>query len=154
MGTHRIIRPSLKCLAFLLVLCLTPLCFGESVVVRILSEVDGEPLADQAVTARLLYGNKTEVLHLETNSGGEAFIEMPKEKPQSLNVSVKVSLDDYSCTCRILADTDTVLREGVATDGHGRSLKLVTQAPKQIIFLARPASIRKRMIYLFAGSRT
>src|SRR6266516_7394855 len=119
-----------------MVLCLAQLCFAETVVVRVLSEADGEPLVGQAVTARLIYADKATVVHEMTDFAGEATIDLSRIKPQSLSVSVKLDLEDYSCPCRATADTDTVLRAGLARDGHGHSLKLVTDAPKEIIFFA------------------
>ena len=153
MGNKRLIRRALICLAGVVVLCLAPLCFGETVIVRVLGEADGEPLVRQAVTVRLHYGNKTTVVHELTDFSGEATIDLSRIKPEALSVSVKLDTDYYSCTCRVKADTDTVLSKGLARDGHGKSLKLFNDAPKEIIFLARPASIRKRLIYVLAGSQ-
>ena len=62
MGTKRLIRRALIGLAGVAMLCLSSLCFGEIVIVRVLSEADRLPLAGLDVTARLRYADKVQEL--------------------------------------------------------------------------------------------
>ena len=160
MPTNRPLVRLLKCLVLLVALLLCPLCFGESIVVHVLDEKHGQPLPHEAVVLRLTYGDKAKaagihemVMNLDTDSNGEAQFLMPSEKLDSLDV--RVNLTDYSgrCSCRIVADPEKVLRDGVTVGPHmSRSAKSSTNAlsqPGQIFFVVRPYSLLERVLFSY-----
>ena len=145
MANQRILLRPLNCLAVSLVLCLTPLCFAESVVVQVLGN-DKQPVPHQEVTLELRYetlGRPT-VRNQSTDLKGEARIELPEGfRSKSLAVEVNFTPDDQHCSCRVRADVDTVMREGltVVTPAHGsKSAEPIQPTPGHIIFVAQPAT--------------
>jgi hypothetical protein len=155
-ATKQFIQRALKGMAVLAVLCLGTLCFGETVVVRVISGVEGLPLSGQPVTMQLRYGKTateeahTILLRYTTDFSGEAEFPLPLAKPQALNVDVKFEAKGLRCSCRVLTETETVLREGltVANPAHGsKTPAVVKPRPGQIVFIARPSSFLQKVIY-------
>jgi hypothetical protein len=145
MANQRTLPRPLNCLAISLILCLTPLCFAESVVVQVLGN-DKQPVPHQQVNLELRYetlGRPT-VRNQTTDLKGEARIELPEDfKSKSLAVQVNFTPDDQHCSCRVSANIDTVMREGLtvvtpALDSQSRAPSQPT--PGRIVFVARPAT--------------
>src|SRR5208282_1693342 len=144
MANQPILARPLNCLALFLVLCLAPLCFGESVIVQVLGK-DGQPIPNQDVTFGFRHEKLSPpVVRTErTDRNGEARIVLPQLKPKTLDVEVNFTLSDMRCSCRAHADTETVLREGLQIVSRSRGFRSPAPdhpTPGHIVFVARPAS--------------
>ena len=158
MATKRFIQRALKGMAVIAVLCLGPLCFAESVVVRVVN-MNGEPLGEQPVTMQLRYGktatgeDRIIVLRYITDLSGEADFQLPLAKPQALGVDVQFAAKGLHCSCRVVTQTDTVIREGITVvhRAHGSKTSptspTIQPRPGQIVFIARPASLFQKVMY-------
>jgi hypothetical protein len=159
MATDRILLRALKGLAFLMVLSLAPLSFGQSVVVRILNVRDGQGIANRPVEVRLFYAKTAYdnsynvVQHYETDAQGKVTVPMPLfNGPATIDVAIDVAPQTWHCSCHVFAKTDTVLKKGItATSGirASRSAVAVERKPGSIVFLARPASFLEKAMYKF-----
>jgi len=147
MANQSILQRAMQCLAIVLALSLSSLCFGEAVVVQVLNGKDGHPVPEQPVTMQLGYANSkyTMVLTQTTDANGEARIQLPPARPETLEVHVDLAHtpDDLQCWCRVLAKTETVMREGLKVAGRSRTSKSsapIQPTPGRIVFVARPSS--------------
>lgn len=153
MANRRTLLRPLNCLALLLVLCLGPLCFSESVVVQVLNSRDGTPIPDQFVTMQLRNASAKTVMALNsrTDSNGKAHFLLPQTQPETLNVEVQLSAPALHCTCQTLVNTESVIREGlIVVSRRIRNSKLsapVQPAPGHIVFLARPSSLLEKVLF-------
>jgi hypothetical protein len=152
MANRQIFLRAVQSLALLLVLCLCPLCFGESVVVQVLHGRDGTPVPDQLVTMQLRFANATSVMALNsrTDSNGEAHFRLPPATPETLEVEVNFAPNALHCSCRVLANTETVMREGLIVAGRTRGYKLsspIQATPGHIVFVARPAVLLEKVLF-------
>lgn len=159
MENPRFLLRATKYLAIFVLLLLAPLCFaecprcfGDSVVVQVLAN-DGQPVPEQTVTFELRYKklDYTMVKNQRTDSNGEARIQLPPAaRPESLAVDVNFTPDDLHCSCRVHADTETVMLKGLTVDGRPRNVKLsapVPSAPGRIIFVARPSTHWEKVLF-------
>lgn len=88
-----------RCLAFFSVLCVSPLCFGQVVKVRVVDASDEHPLVRQNVSVVLMYGQGEPApahagtnlnLHFETDAHGEAQFRLPEPNPRRLLAQVRL----------------------------------------------------------------
>jgi hypothetical protein len=152
MANQRTFLRPLNCLALFLVLCLGPLCFGESVVVQVLNGMDGTPVRDQFVTMQLRNASAKTVMALNsrTDSNGKAHFLLPQTTPESLNVEVQLSAPALHCTCQTLVKTEAVIREGLVVSRRIRNSRLsapIQPAPGHIVFVARPSSLLEKVLF-------
>jgi hypothetical protein len=144
-----LLRP-LHCLAIFLVLCLGPLCFGESVVVQVLNGRDGKPVPDVTLQLRFANATNTMVMNFRTDSNGEARFQLPQATPESLKVEVAFTSSGLHCPCRVLADAETVMRQGLTVARRARGSKLfapIQPAPGHIVFVARPVGRLESILF-------
>jgi hypothetical protein len=142
----------MQCLAILLVLCLGPLCFGESVVVQVLNGRDGTPVPDQFVTMKLRNANATTMVALNsrTDANGEARFQLPQTLPTALDVEVALTQPGLHCPSHLLGNTERVMHDGlmVAARMHGSKLSAPIQtAPGHIVFVARPSLLLEKVLF-------
>jgi hypothetical protein len=156
MATNRNRFRVLKCLAIWMVLSFASMCFGESVVIQVLSRKDGQPLSGKVVTMEFRYAktagreNQDIALNLRTDSNGEVEFQMPSARPEFLAVLVDLNPSGLHCSCRVLASTETVLREGLTVADRTRAANTsapVQSAPGHILFVARPPTLLEKVIY-------
>lgn len=144
MANPRILLRTLNCLAVVLALCLCPLCFGESVIVRVLNGSDGKPVADQFVTMQLHFAKPGTMmtLNVKTDDKGEARFQLPNLTPESLEVELELSHAGLHCPHHVFSSTESVMHQGlmIAARVHGSKLSAPIQtAPGHIVFVAQPS---------------
>jgi hypothetical protein len=147
----------LRYLACVLFLCPCYACYGHSVKIRIVSEKDGQPLKNQAVSVSFLY-DKTEktppnldpILHLQTDVNGEASFSLPEPAPAHLGAVVHLTSENWRCGCMALTDTQEVIRNGITVPQTSQKAAAaphpVQAQPGEIVFTARPLTFFERIL--------
>jgi hypothetical protein len=149
-----------RCLVFVLLLLVEPLCFAQAVTVRVVNAADGHPLQKQQVSVSLLYekGEKTPAkyeanLSLETDANGEARFTLPEPTPPHILAQVRLTSEHWRCGCGVLAASGDVIQKGIVGPLPGGEPKKTTAslkaAPGEILFVARPLSFFERLLYPF-----
>jgi hypothetical protein len=128
-----------------------PLCFAQTVTVRVINGKNGSPLPRQNVTISLIYekGEKTPAkysaqLNLETGNNGDTHFTLPEPPPAHLATSVRMDWSRWRCPCTLLDATQNVIQFGVVkAETSGKE----SGAPKpgEILFVARPLSLFYRL---------
>jgi hypothetical protein len=139
------------CLAILVMLFLCPLCFAQSVTVRVV-DTTGQPISDQVVTAHFLFANPANdrAFNQRTDANGEALLQLPQPTPEAMDVEVGLVQTNLHCSCRVLAKTERVMREGLTIAGRTRGVKSskpIPPTPGHIIFVARPPSLLEKVLF-------
>jgi hypothetical protein len=111
---------------------------------------DGHPLAEQFVDVRLLFGDGDKILHLKTNSSGEARVSTVYGKPDSLEIAVAFSAPEVSCAYKLRIKTEKVLEEGVVSHAD-RDASGPSAAAGQIVLVARPRSRLQKVAGIITG---
>jgi hypothetical protein len=140
-----------------LLLCVTPLCYGQEIRVRIINGKNGHPLPKQQVSVVLLYeGSETKpakydaVQHLDTDANGVAQFFLPEPGPAHLSIGVRLTSEHWHCGCDVaaLVVTKELIQKGIVK-GRGLSSpgKPVTAALGEIVFVARPFTFFETLLY-------
>ena len=139
-------------LVCVLLFALGPLCFGQAVTVRIITDKK-VPLQKEQVALSLLYekGGKTPakfdpILHSETDKEGEARFVLPDPAPAHLSVRVKLGSPYWHCGCGAFAETQEVIRDGIV-DSAAKPKAFSKAKPGEILFVVRPLSFFERLLY-------
>ena len=138
----------MRALALVLLLC--PVCFAQSVRVRVINGKDGRPLPKQAISVQFFYEKPAKVsppLHLETDSNGEAQFSIPEPTPAHLFVHVALTNEYWHCACGFMGDTETVVHKGVVEAPPKAPIAPANREPGQIVFVARPFTFVERLLY-------
>jgi hypothetical protein len=148
-------------LAFVLMACLGPPCYAQTVTVRVINANDHRPLRNQLVRVALLYDKgettpqKFEAeLSFQTDANGEAHFAFPEPPPAHIDVRVRVERGRWHCGCLLLAVTQDIMNRGIVESAASaneleRSPDLVKGVPGEIRFVVRPASFWERLLYPF-----
>ena len=156
MRKHPVLLRAGKWLALAMVLCLAPLCFGESMVVKVLNGSDGGPVADQLVIvefrSKMSAGEETRKILVRrvTDPSGEALIPVPLIKLEDLNIQVNFSAKGMHCSCRVQTEIETVIREGLIVPHRARLAKTshpIQAGPGHIVFVARESSLLEKIVF-------
>lgn len=138
-------------LALILLLC--PVCFAQSVTVRVINGKNGRALRKQAVSVQFFYEKPPGVsppLNIETDSNGEAQFNLPDPIPPHLNVRVTLTSEHWHCACGLMANTETVVHKGVveiAPEKTKTSTALANPEPGHIdLFVIRGDICTKTMM--------
>jgi hypothetical protein len=141
-----------KALGILLGLLLCPHSFGETVTVRVINEKNGHPLSKQPVVVQFLYEKGTKVsenneavLHLETDSSGEAKFSIPQVIPETLWVRANLTTEHWDCDCMLLTGTKEIIHKG--WNGRRNHPGPHNAIPGHIVFTAHPFTLLERLLY-------
>jgi hypothetical protein len=136
------------CLTCFLLLCSSPVCYGQAITVRIINGKNGHPLPKQHVLVSLLYeGSETKpqkydaVQQLDTDANGVARFILPDPGPAHLSVGIRLTSEHWHCGCGIpaLVLTKELIQKGIVESRDlGSPAKPVTAGPGEIVFVARP----------------
>jgi hypothetical protein len=148
-------------LVFVLMACLGPPCYAQTVIVRVINANDGRPLKNQPVSLSLLYekGETTPAkydpnLNLQTGANGEVGFVLPNPAPAHMAAQVRLTSEHWHCGCMVLAVTQDVTQKGIVDSAASasesrRSPALAKAVPGEILFVARPLSFWERLLYPF-----
>lgn len=148
----------LRCLLPFLLSCISFPCAAATIRIRIISSKTGQPLQNQRVSIALLYdkGEKaplgyTASSQLETDANGEAELNLPEPAPTRLGIMVHLTSEDWHCACSALAETQTVIRNGILVGEPDNKVKIrneIVQAePGEVLFTARPFTFLEKLLY-------
>ena len=153
MAKPSVLLRAAKCLALAAVLWLAPSCFGELVVIKVLNGGNGAGVANQLVTVQLRYaksaGKPNDIQIQRTDSDGEMRFLVHDIRPESLDVKIDFDGKGLKCSCRVKAEPETVLREGLVV-GRGslpKNSPPIQAEPAHIVFIARPSSFLEKVMY-------
>ncbi len=147
-------------LSWLLLLWISPSCFGQVIRVRIINGENGHPLPKQQVSVTLLYDKKYDkeipakydaVLNRETDANGKAHFKLPEPPPVHFSALVPVDWSRWKCACGILGSTDDLIQKGIMwpepTNKSKNSDALFMAAPGEILFVFHPLTFFERLFY-------
>jgi len=140
-------------------LWLCPLCFGQSVKIRVVNANDGHPLPKQNVSVVLVYdagekhpANYDAKLDLETDGNGEVQFLLPQPAPVHFVAQVRLTSEHWHCKCLALVATQDLVQKGIVQTAGTELPKSATGSkaePGVMLFAARPFTFLERMIYPF-----
>lgn len=150
----------LRNLSYVLVLLVSPSCFAQEVVVRVVNATNGQPLGMQHVSVSLLYekGEETParyeaILNSETDAKGDAHFTLPEPAPRHISALVRLTSEHWICGCGVVASTEDVIQKGIVgvlpTGESKKSTAALKAAPGEILIVARPLSFFERLLYPF-----
>jgi len=148
----------LRCLLPLLLSCLSFPCAAATISIRIINSKTGQPLQNQRVAVVLLYDKGEKIplgyaasSQLETDANGEAQLSLPEPPPSHLGITVHLTSEHWHCACSDLAETQTVIQNGILVGETDNKLKIgnkIVQAePGEVIFAARPFTFLEKLLY-------
>jgi hypothetical protein len=148
-----------RCLRYvfwILVPWVTPLCFGQTIGIRVVNDKTGRPLPKQRISISLLYekGEKTPakydaVLNIETDEKGESQFNLPEPAPAHLAAAVHLTSEHWRCGCGVLVTTQDLIQKGILGPRSPASGNPVKAEPKEIMLFARPLTLFERLLYPF-----
>jgi hypothetical protein len=133
-----------RCLAWLCLLWISPVSFGQAITIRVVNSKNGRPLPKRHITVHLLYekSEKTPLqydalLQLKTDVHGEARFTLPEPAPTHFSALVRLS-PHWRCGCLALVTTQEVIQKGLAKGqgSTGATIPVATE-PGEISFAAR-----------------
>jgi hypothetical protein len=141
---------------WILVPWVTPLCFGQTIKIRVVNDKTGQPLPKQPISITLLYekGEKTPAkydaaLNIETDEKGESQFNLPEPAPAHLAAQVHLTSEHWFCGCSVLVTTQDLIQKGIAGPRPVKSGNPVKAEPKEIMFFAHPFTLLERLLYPF-----
>jgi hypothetical protein len=134
-----------------------PICFGQTIKVRVVNGKTGHPLQKQPLSISLLYEKSEKepakyekVLNLETDSMGESQFDLPNPAPSHLGAVVHLTSEHWHCGCVVLVTTQDLVKKGVVSamqNANADASRPQVQAePREILFVARPLTLFERLI--------
>jgi hypothetical protein len=140
--------------AFTWALVLCHICFAQEVKVRVINGLDGRPLPKQAVFVQFFYEKPARIsppLHIETDADGEAQFSISKPPPENIDVRLALTSEHWHCACRVMADTEKVLREGILQVARSNvpnaPIAPANKEPGQIVFIAAPFTFIEKLMH-------
>src|SRR6266403_4890281 len=134
----------------------TPLCFGQTIRIRVVNEKTGHPLPKQPISVTLLYekSEKTPAkydaaLNIETDEKGESQFSLPEPAPAHLAAQVHLTSEHWHCGCGVLMATQELIQKGIVGPRYNETANPLKAEPKEILFLARPFTFFERLFYPF-----
>ena len=140
----------LRVLVLMLWVC--PVCFAQSVKVRVLDGKAGRGLPKLSISVQFLYekpASASTPLRLETDANGEAQFSIPEPAPAHLFVVVALTSEHWRCGCGFMGDTQTVVDKGFLSTfpTAAKPNTPVNSEPGYIVFVARPFTFVERLLY-------
>jgi hypothetical protein len=90
-------------------------------------------------------------LHIETDANGEAQFNISESPPENIDVRLALPSEHWHCACWVMADTETVLREGIVQippiNVPNAPFAPASTEPGQIVFIARPFTFFEKLLY-------
>jgi hypothetical protein len=134
-------------------LLFSPVCFAQSVRIRVVNGKNGKALPKQPISVQFIYQRPPTVstpLHLETDPDGEAYFSIPQPSPAHLNVQVAPKSEYWHCACGMMAETQTVVLKGIVQIvRQKRDHPSLRPEPRYITFVLRPYSFGEVLLYPF-----
>jgi hypothetical protein len=144
-------------LTWLLLLWISPSCFGQVVRVRVVNGKNGQPLVKQHISISLQYraGEPQPTkygprLSIETDANGVAHVSLPEPAPAHLSVSAHLTSEYWHCVCTTPPSVASkeLWQEGILVGGESGSPKAWAKAaPGELLFVARPFTFFERIFY-------
>jgi hypothetical protein len=141
---------------WILVSGFAPLCFAQTIRIRVVNDKTGDSLQKQPVSIALFYDKSERTpathdagLNLETDEKGESQFSLPEPAPAHLVAQVHLTSEYWHCGCSVLATTQDLIQKGIVGPRSSKSANPVKAEPKEILFLARPFTFFERLFYPF-----
>jgi hypothetical protein len=135
---------------------LAPLCFGQTIRIRVVNDKTGHALPKQPISITLLYekSEKTPAkydatINIETDEKGESQFSLPEPAPAHLAAQVHLTSEHWHCGCSVLVTTQDLIQKGIVGPRPNESGNPVKAEPKEVLFLARPFTFFERLFYPF-----
>jgi hypothetical protein len=142
---------------WLLLLGISPSCFGQVIRLGVINGKNGNPLAKQHVSIALEYregepkpAKCDRHLSLETDANGIIKVSLPEPAPAHFPAGARLTSEYWHCVCNTPPSviTKVILEEGIVVGGDLRSPQaFVKAAPGEILFVARPFAFFERIFY-------
>jgi hypothetical protein len=150
-------KPYFRRITWLLLLWISPSCFGQVIKVRIINGKNGNPLPKQQIAVSLLYEEGEQkpakydaLLRDNTDAKGVAQFDLPAPSPAHLSVGARLASEYWHCGCDIpaLVVTKELIQKGIVVGRElGSPATSVKAEPGEILFVARPLSFFERLFY-------
>jgi hypothetical protein len=116
--------------ALLLLACIGPACFGQTVKIHVVDSASEKPLMKQTVSIsgitgkedtqkqaehKLLTKPTTPDLRLVTDINGDAQFELPKPAPANFYVRAELYERHWDCVCLVRVSTEELMQKGYKT---------------------------------------
>ncbi len=131
-----------------------PLCFGQTIRIRVVNDKTGHPLQKQPVSISMLYDKSERTsakhdanLNLETDEKGESQFSLPEPPPAHFAAQVHLPSEYWHCGCTVLANTQDLIQKGIVAPLSSKSANSVKAEPKEILFFAHPFTFFERLLY-------
>jgi len=137
-------------LALFLLVAAATACSAQEITVRVANGKTGKPLKDESVFVQFLDQTSSSKLSFITDAKGEAHFAIPTPYPEHLNVRVVLNSEHWRCGCLVMADTKTVVQQGIVERVPKKNAKgsdMVAGKPKEIVIVARPLTFGERLLY-------
>jgi hypothetical protein len=130
----------------------------QLITIRVLNENNGEPLEKKKVSISMFYEKGVMVpaghprnLVLETNVSGEVKFSLPEPVPAKLIAVVDLSKDHWQGSYMLFVNTQEVMQRGRihSLSKSNKSVSYAKAGPGEILFLARPEKLSKRLFGIF-----
>jgi hypothetical protein len=139
----------------ILLLWISPVCYGQAITIRIVNGKNAHPLAKQHVSLSVLYDASElkptkydPIQHQDTDANGLAQFVLPETAPVHLSVLVRMTSDRWHCACDALVVTRQLIQEGIVVSGQLNSPpKTVSASPGEIVFVARPLTFFEVLLH-------
>ena len=163
-GDARIMRAINFRITMLFLSCVNAVCFGQTVIIRIVNVTNESPVRNQSVYIwgisgkiesdvderhKLITQPISPELRLATDANGEAQFELPKPAPTYFYVRAVVSIPHWDCICLVRVSTDEVMHKGFIISDARRTpdTKSIRPKPGEVLFGLRPTPWWWRILY-------
>jgi hypothetical protein len=145
-------------LGWLCILCLCPICFAQTITIRVINIRNGDPLQKQQVSISIGYDKGEEapakydkIVNLETDIEGKAEYNLPEPPPRYVHFRVRLSSEYWHYAPVSTERTQELIQQGVVVSTPQTKPRKsdfpIKVKPGEIIFLARPFTFFERLFY-------
>jgi|SRR5208282_1963102 len=146
--------------------CVNAVCFGQTVIIRIVNVTNESPVRNRPVYIwgisgriasdvderhKLITQPISPELRLVTDANGEAQFELPKPAPAYFYVRAVLSIPHWDCTCRARVSTEEVMHKGFMVRSpyaeRTPATKTIQPEPGEVLFGLRPTPWWWRVLY-------
>jgi hypothetical protein len=144
-----------RLMIWLLLLWISPSCFGQVIRIRVVNGKNGQPVPKQQFEVSLLYdGSEIKPAkydaqqNLDTDANGVAQLILPKPAPAHFAVVGRLTWQYWRCECAAPAMlTTTELTQKGIVFGLSLSAASVKAEPGEIVFVVLPTTFLERLFY-------
>jgi hypothetical protein len=144
------------CLTLILLSCLSPAGFAQTITIRIVNLTNKKPVknvliyvsgitekaADERDQGRRIVAKPIDAeLRLPTGANGEASLSLPKPPPERFYIRASLSGPHWDCTCLVRVVTEEVMRSGLVVMSpyaHRRSERPIPPRPGEVFLGLKP----------------